>query len=73
MEMAKRAAPSFPPPLLVWRERSEIDRLAAERTALAERIVKLRPRAHYRVILEARLREMTARQIRLEASMKGGR
>lgn len=75
MEMAKRAAniSDTAPPLLVWRETSEIERLAAECAALAARAQALRPHSHYRIELEARLRALRCRQIALECELRGGR
>lgn len=72
MEMARRSAPPPAPPLLIWRERATIDRLVQERQLLALRISRLRPQAHYRLVLEARLIEMTTRQMHLEAALKEG-
>lgn len=70
MEMARQSAP--PPPLLIWRERATINQLAQERQLLALRISQLRPQAHYRLVLEARLIELTMQQMRLEAALKEG-
>lgn len=69
----QRSLVSSFPPLLVWREQSEIARLEDECQALAVRISALRPRSHYRLELELRLRDLRSRQMRLEAEMKGGR
>ncbi len=70
MPMARRAASAFPPPLLVWRERSEVERMEEEREALRIRIARLRPNSHYRLELEARLRDLTGRQMRLEMTIR---
>jgi len=63
-------SPSLPPPLLVWRERSEVERLERERAELRRRIALLRPQAHYRLELEARLRTLTARQMQMEIALE---
>lgn len=68
MIMARAARPTILP-LLVWHEQSEIDRLAAQCEALAERIRRLPRHAHYRIELESRLRDLRARQLRLECSI----
>lgn len=68
--MARTPAGSAPPPLLIWRERSDIERLEEERAALRQRISRLRPHSHYRLELEARLRDLTMRQMRLEMALR---
>lgn len=67
--MAREAQPAAFP-LLVWHEQSEIDRLAQERADLQRRINALRKHAHRRVELEARLRDLTRRQIALEMEIR---
>jgi hypothetical protein len=57
--------------LFDWRTRRQLDRLEAERSALRQRIGRLRPNAHYRLELEARLRALTLEQMRLEVTMDG--
>ena len=52
-------------PLFTWREDAEADRLAAERVLLRQRIDRLPPMSHRRVELSARLRQMTADELRL--------
>ncbi|KQZ14330.1 hypothetical protein ASD44_09780 [Mesorhizobium sp. Root554] len=72
MAMASRAdSAKLPPPLLVWREQSELDHLEDECQALKTRIASLRPHSHYRIELEARLRGLRSRQIRLECELRG--
>lgn len=74
MAMAKRAADNANlPPLLIWRERSELDRLEQECQTLAVRVACLRPHSHYRLELELRLRDLRSRQMRLECQMRGRR
>lgn len=65
-----RAAEPAILPLLSWKERTEIDRLQAERDRLADRIAALRPHCHRRVELQARLRDLTARQLELQIRME---
>ncbi|WP_119820436.1 hypothetical protein [Mesorhizobium sp. DCY119] len=60
---------SLPPPLLVWREQSEMARIEEECQSLAVRISGLRPRSHYRLELEVRLRDLRSRQMRLECQL----
>jgi hypothetical protein len=60
-------------PLFVWTEQSEIDRLQVERENLVSRIGQLRPHAHHRIELEARLRAITARQMALQVKIGGAR
>lgn len=57
------------PPLLTWPERAEIARLADERASLAVRVAALRPHSHRRVALQARLAELTERQLRAEQAL----
>lgn len=54
-------------PLFAW---PEIAAVAAERAELGRRIAMLPRFSHRRVILDARLRSATERQLRLEAQMK---
>ncbi|WP_163266495.1 hypothetical protein [Chelativorans alearense] len=56
-------------PLFVWREVSELERLEHEAHTLAVRISRLKPHAHYRVELQARLKALRARQLRLECAV----
>ena len=63
--------PDSPPPLLIWRERSALDQLERDAQALPGRIARLRPHCHHRIELEARLRELRCRQMRLECQLKG--
>lgn len=53
-------------PLLVWTEQREVLRLQDERTDLQRRILLLRPHSHRRIELEARLRDLTVQQIKLQ-------
>ena len=68
--MARRAEPAMLP-LLVWREQDEVARLQAQRDDLARRIAVLRPHSHRRIELQARLRDLTARQLQLLAEIGG--
>ena len=52
-------------PLLTWPEDATLARLATERDALIERIERLPRMSHKRVELTARLRQLTADQLRL--------
>ncbi len=58
------------PSLFVWREQSEILHLQAQRDGLLARIRQLRPHCHRRIVLQAQLKELTARQLELEASIE---
>lgn len=66
-----RASCSPMPSLFVWREQSEIVQLQAQRDELLARIRQLRPHCHRRIVLQARLGELTARQLELEACVEG--
>lgn len=70
MPRTRPPAPT-PPPLLVWREVSEIERIEAEIARLAERMAKLRPHSHARLQLQFRARQLRERQIRLECELRG--
>lgn len=65
MMMCPRAADQDAP-LFDWPERHEIERLEDQRQQLHGRIMALRPHSHYRIELEARLRELTRRQLDLQ-------
>jgi len=56
-------------PLLVWHELAAIEDLRRERLELKRRIDLYPPHAHRRVVLEARLRELTHRLISAEAAI----
>ncbi|WP_048646586.1 hypothetical protein [Nitratireductor soli] len=72
MTMPRRREPeSLVLPLLTWPQARLIERMEAERAALAERIAQLPRHAHYRLALETRLRDLTAHQMMLEIEMKG--
>lgn len=74
MTMPRRSPHEGPVlPLLTWPQARLVERLEAERAGLASRIARLPRHAHYRLELEARLRELTARQIRLEIELKAVR
>lgn len=55
-----KGEPSLPP-LLVWRERHELDRLEQERLDLAMRVAALPRHSHRRIALQARLTVITHR------------
>jgi len=67
-----RASCSPMPNLFAWREQSEIAQLQAQRDDLLARIRQLRPHCHRRIVLQARLIDLTAHQLELE-SLIGGR
>ncbi len=69
--MTRRAAHDPGMPLLIWTELAEIGRLQAQRLSLETRIAALRPHSHRRVELEARLRDLTASQLKIEATIRG--
>jgi len=66
MTMARRAAEASIPPLLVWGELAEIDRLQRQPDQLLSRIAALPRFSHRRVELEYRLRGVTAHQLMLQ-------
>lgn len=66
-----RASCSAIPSLFVWREQSEIAQLQAQRDTLLARIQQMRPHCHRRIELQARLKELTARQLQLESQIEG--
>lgn len=70
--MTRASSPSVPA-LFVWREQVEIARLQAQREALIARIGRLRPHCHRRIELQARLQQITAAQLALQAKMEAGR
>lgn len=70
MIMARAVQPASLP-LLVWREQDEVARLQAERDRLVQRVAALRPHSHRRIELQARLRDLTARQLQLLADIGG--
>ena len=57
------------PSLLSWPHQQEINRLSERRDILHSRIQRLRPAAHKRVVLEAHLRQLTDRQLKLETEL----
>ncbi|MBB4018212.1 hypothetical protein GGR16_003246 [Chelatococcus caeni] len=61
-----------PPPLLVWNDLQAIARMETERAALQDRIARLRPNSHRRVVLTAQLVELTKRQLALETELRKG-
>ena len=60
-------------PLLNWQKQAEHYRLQVDRERLLARIATLPPRAHKRLELECRVREMTVRQMALEVALDRGR
>jgi len=72
MKMARRSSPATPTlPLLTWPQARLVERMEAERAALAKRIARLPRYAHNRLALETRLQDLTARQMKLELEMTG--
>lgn len=69
--MSHRACTDHSMPLLIWTELAEIERLQAQRNTLELRIAALKPHSHRRVELEARLRDLTATQLKIEATIRG--
>ena len=55
-----------PLPLLNWPEQVKIDALKQQREKLQATIDRLRPNSHRRIILQARLSELTAKELQLE-------
>lgn len=65
-------APTNPTlPLFGWSARSEILAIAAERQALKAKIDRMRPRSARRLKLEAALRDLTHKQLRLAGKLQG--
>ncbi|RVQ76134.1 hypothetical protein [Sinorhizobium medicae] len=62
-----------PLPLLTWQEDAAIARLRAERAELYRRISALPVMSHRRVALSERLKELTARELKLELGGTRGR
>lgn len=62
-----------PLPLFNWQALIEAHRLQIDRERLLQRIQRLRPRAHRRLALEERVRELTVRQMALETQLYGDR
>ena len=60
------------PSLLSWPQQQEINALSGRRDILHSRIQRLRPAAHRRVVLEAQLRQLTDRQLKLETELSEG-
>lgn len=60
------------PSLLSWPEQQKINRLSQQRVALHTRIQRLRPATHKRVVLEAQLRQLTDRLLKLETELAEG-
>lgn len=72
--MVTRLAQTAPMlPLLTWPEQVEATALAEQRAALVIRMKKLPHFSHRRIALAIRLRELTERQLRLEAQIEGRR
>ena len=67
----KRAPSENRLPLLGWPEQAKIDALEEKRIELHDSIVTLPKMAHRRIVLEARLAELTAQQLELENSVGG--
>lgn len=59
-------------PLFNWQIEAEQVRLQHQREQLFARIRNLKPHSHRRLELEARLREITARQMELEHRIESG-
>jgi hypothetical protein len=60
-----------PPPLLHWQGLRAIDGLRARRHDIAVRMSGLAPHSHRRVVLQARLNDLTAQIIRRELALRG--
>lgn len=60
-------------PLFAWPEQNDIAALEEERRALKARIDRMRPRSDRRIEMEARLRELTTKQLRLIGRLRGKR
>lgn len=58
-------------PLFAVKELRAIEQLQAARDQLTRRILALPPHSHRRIALQGRLAEMTARQLELEAKLRG--
>lgn len=60
-------------PLLNWPEQARINTMELERENLHQRIEALPHKAHRRIVLEARLQDLTARQLQMEADITSPR
>ena len=67
--MPSRRAPADAP-LFVWPERVAIDAVEQRRRELIDRIAALPRLSHRRVVLEARLRDITAEGLGLETNVR---
>lgn len=68
--MARLVNPAPTMPLFTWPEQVEIAALTEQREQIVERMAKLPRFSHRRVVLAARLRELTERQLLLEGQMR---
>ncbi|QPC44498.1 hypothetical protein HW532_18430 [Kaustia mangrovi] len=69
--MAGTSARAEALPLLHWEDLADIERLRSERDAICARMARLPLHSHRRVVLQARLSELTARQLQLELKVGG--
>lgn len=60
-------------PLFDWPERNDVAGLEEQRRELKARIDRMRPRSERRIELEAHLRELTTKQLRLIGRLRGKR
>lgn len=57
-------------PLLLWPERQAIDAMERQRAQLMARIAGMRPHSHRRVVMQARLEELTLQILRAEVALR---
>lgn len=73
MMVTRLARPAAVLPLFTWPEQTEAAALAEQRSMLVARMEKLPHFSHRRIALAIRLRELTERQLRLEAVIEARR
>lgn len=71
MMIRRPAINSEIPPLFVWSELAEIERLQERRQELAQRILALPRYSHRRRELETRLKAITIEQLRIQQQIRG--
>ncbi|WP_276200381.1 hypothetical protein [Chelatococcus sp. XZ-Ab1] len=63
------ARPSAPPPLLVWDELRQIEQMRFEREQLRQRVARLPLHCHRRIVLQARLEQLTLQLVAAEVAL----
>ena len=68
--MPRVAAPPTVAPLLLWPEQQAIDAMERQRAQLKDRIAEMRPHSHRRVVMQARLEELTLQMLRAKVALR---